>query len=395
MKITHINPTDEKGGASIASYRVHKSLSENPMIDSILFVYKKYSNNKSVIQFTNPFFRTIEAVLSKINYVTGIQYLFSINWIGLLFHKRLWQTDLFIIGNIHGGYLPIWFPWFLSRIAPVAWQLHDMWPFTAKCTYSYECRRFEKACGKCPHIKDYPKLLFDSTSFLFKLKKLFYNSSKLYIVSPSEWMFENSKKSPVFQKAHFMLIPHGIDIELFRPQEKRQKLSLITASADLGEKRKGAHLFPEILNLLNKRLKEKNISVDFYWMGKNNLNFESFSNINNIFLGFLKREEMAQYYASSHVFILPTMAEAFGLVVAEAMACGTPAVVFDIGGCRDLVKHKQTGYLARAFDINDFVNGIIYVLDNRMQTRDMIVNNFTLDHQKQRYLELIKEIHKL
>jgi glycosyltransferase involved in cell wall biosynthesis len=67
-------------------------------------------------------------------------------------------------------------------------------------------------------------------------------------------------------------------------------------------------------------------------------------------------------YSAADALVVPSRQEAFGQTASEAQACGTPVVAFDIGGLPDIVDHKVTGYLAKAFDVRDLANGIQYVL---------------------------------
>ncbi|HVY25580.1 MAG TPA: glycosyltransferase family 4 protein [Polyangiaceae bacterium] len=59
-------------------------------------------------------------------------------------------------------------------------------------------------------------------------------------------------------------------------------------------------------------------------------------------------EELVALFGQSHLFVLPTKADAFGIVAAEAMASGLPVVMSDIGGARDIVEDGVTGYLVPA-----------------------------------------------
>lgn len=60
--------------------------------------------------------------------------------------------------------------------------------------------------------------------------------------------------------------------------------------------------------------------------------------------GFRNQSEMPAFYALADVLVLPSASETWGLVVNEALACGTPAVVSDSVGCGiDLVKESLSG----------------------------------------------------
>jgi glycogen synthase len=56
-----------------------------------------------------------------------------------------------------------------------------------------------------------------------------------------------------------------------------------------------------------------------------------------VFAGFLEDEELRLHYGAADVAVAPSIYEPFGLVAIEAMACGTPVVVGDTGGLREIV----------------------------------------------------------
>jgi len=71
------------------------------------------------------------------------------------------------------------------------------------------------------------------------------------------------------------------------------------------------------------------------------------------FAGFVNQSELPAVYAAADLLVLPSDAgETWGLVVNEAMACGRPAIVSDLVGCReDLVVEGETGWSYRCGDI--------------------------------------------
>jgi glycosyltransferase involved in cell wall biosynthesis len=63
------------------------------------------------------------------------------------------------------------------------------------------------------------------------------------------------------------------------------------------------------------------------------------------FTGFKTGEDLARYYANAEVFVFPSEWETFGIVMIEAMACGTPVAAFPVQGPEDVVDEGITGCL--------------------------------------------------
>jgi glycosyltransferase involved in cell wall biosynthesis len=60
------------------------------------------------------------------------------------------------------------------------------------------------------------------------------------------------------------------------------------------------------------------------------------------FIPFVKDEELRRLYSSAKAFIFPQI-EDFGLVAAEAQACGLPVIAYNRGGAREIIEDKKTG----------------------------------------------------
>ena len=69
-----------------------------------------------------------------------------------------------------------------------------------------------------------------------------------------------------------------------------------------------------------------------------------------LFLGSREQDKLPYYYSAAEMVIMPSDYESFGMVALEAMACGTPVIVSDVGGLSFLVRHGLTGYRVPARD---------------------------------------------
>jgi glycosyltransferase involved in cell wall biosynthesis len=90
------------------------------------------------------------------------------------------------------------------------------------------------------------------------------------------------------------------------------------------------------------------------------------------FLGRVSDEALAGFYQSCDVFVLPTTSgEGFGLVAAEALACGVPVVATDEGGAKEVVRDGVDGVHVKARDTASIAAGITLMLSDNERRLEM------------------------
>lgn len=62
-----------------------------------------------------------------------------------------------------------------------------------------------------------------------------------------------------------------------------------------------------------------------------------------IFVGAKHGEELVSYFNAADVFVFPSPTDTFGLVMLEALACGTPVAAFPVIGPRDVITDSRIG----------------------------------------------------
>lgn len=77
------------------------------------------------------------------------------------------------------------------------------------------------------------------------------------------------------------------------------------------------------------------------------------------FTGRVPRTELPAFYASSNLLVFPSVTDTFGMVVLEAQACGTPALVSTAGGPQEIIINGKTGFAANADSVQDWSSTLL------------------------------------
>lgn len=397
LKLLFINETYNSGGAGIASKRIADGLSHKGIIIKWITAYEINKNIKV------PFFISIDKEIYRITYRNGLR---NIHIISNKYIKQ-WdiykESELVHFHNIHAkqDFFNYLFIRSFSNEKPAIITLHDMWWFTGHCSFSYDCERWKKGCGKCPYPDTYPAIEKDATRIEHWLKKFVFTRSNIHFVAISKWMEDNLKKSFLKNKPiHF--IPNGIDTSVYKPFQKslqQEKIRLLFVAANTSDKRKGIDLLIKSLTDLPDYIKSK---CELWVMGNGDEILQNFVGIPVVNLGYITDDHnKAEIYSASDIFLFPTRADNLPLVLQESMACGTPMISYDVGGVSDLVRHGQTGLLAEQENINQFTQHIITMVQNPelLQTfsancRKIAIDEYDIEIAVQKYITLYESLVK-
>jgi len=98
---------------------------------------------------------------------------------------------------------------------------------------------------------------------------------------------------------------------------------------------------------------------------------EGYSNI--YLLGEINRNDLAELYSECDLFVFPSKTDTFGMVVLEALACGLPCMVTDVGGPQELVIDNETGYICSTDNMNGWFKGIETVVNLKRNLLDEFI----------------------
>ena len=318
-----------------------------------------------------------------------------------LIHKiKNINPDIIHLHNIHGYYVnyPILFDYLFSSGKPVIWTLHDCWAFTGHCSHysCVKCYRWQENCQNCCQKEYYPKSLFhDRSSLNYLEKKKFFTSIKNMVIVPvSDWLKEEVKKS-FLNKYKTKRIYNGIDLNLFKPggisSNKLKLLNkfIILGVASIWDEKKGMNDFVKL---------SQKIPNDFQIL-LIGLTEKQKLKLPKEIIGILRTNsltELAEYYSYADVYINFSVEESFGLTTCEAMACGTPVIVYDTTACSEMVS-ADTGFIVEQGNME----GVVYAIKQiksvgkvayTQACRERAVKHFNKEDRCAEYLQLYKEI---
>jgi glycosyltransferase involved in cell wall biosynthesis len=92
----------------------------------------------------------------------------------------------------------------------------------------------------------------------------------------------------------------------------------------------------------------------------------------------ISEQEKIHLLSQSHLLLLPSKKEGYGIVILEAAACGTPTIGYNVPGVQDAIIHNKTGLLAMPNDYNGLATHCIPLLTNLAIYKNM--QQFAYEH---------------
>ena len=307
------------------------------------------------------------------------------------------QPDVVHLHNLHGYYInvPMLLRYLKQKNIPTVITMHDFWLMTGHCAYiNQSCDRWKTGCGNCPRLNQYPAAKFDNTKVNWKWKaSLFVDMPNVTLVPVSYWLGRYVDES-LLKNVKQNVIYNGIDTNVFKPfyggaSVKGVDWSKFTIMA-IATRWTEANGYQDVMKL-------SSIIPDSCQIIMVGLDEQQMSNLPKNIIGFRKTESFTQLqelYTKSDVIFNPNREVTFGLVTAEAMACGTPAIVIRDTAGEEIVD-EQTGFVVDTIEgVIDLIPRIRALEKKKMSDacRFRVNELFNADKQYQKYIDLYNAV---
>ena len=381
MRVLIVNTSERAGGAAVAAGRLTEALNNNG-VKARMLVRDKLGSTLTVSALPKSW-------LLRWNFL----------WERLVvwFHLHLKRRHLFEIDIANSGTditrLPefqeadiIHLHWvnqgmlslgdvrrILDSGKPVVWTMHDIWPATAICHLTLECRRFETQC-QCCRLLPGGGSAHDLSARVWHQKQQMLAGRRISFVACSQWLADEARKSALLTGQSITSIPNPIDTRLYRPadrREARRALSLpeegrliLFVSQRATNPYKGMQYLIDACNLLVQQHPDMADNTMVAILGGHAEEIAGQLPFPTHALGYVNDEHrIVTVYHAADVFVLPSLSENLPNTIMEAMACGVPCVGFRVGGIPEEIDHQVTGYVADYRNAADLARGLRYVLD--------------------------------
>ena len=246
--------------------------------------------------------------------------------------------------------------------------------------------------------------------FMWQLAKIEEKAAKNadLLVTVSHYSSEKMVQFYGVDKAKIRVVPNGVDTKRFTPSKEcetikhqikmNNKLCVLFVGRLIP--RKG---LPFLIEAAKQVVKE-NTQTIFLIVGdgpiKNSLR-ATLDKLNLsssfIFLGDVHESVLPALYNCADLFVLPSIQEGQGIALLEAQATAKPVVAFDVGGVREAVLDKETGFLMKP-DSHLLAEAVIKLLASSSlrekmgrKGREFVSSRFSWDACAQRMLKVYRE----
>jgi glycosyltransferase involved in cell wall biosynthesis len=192
-------------------------------------------------------------------------------------------------------------------------------------------------------------------------------------------------------------ISNGIDTTYFIPGEEEKNPTIFFVGSFMDGRKRVEDLI-KAFKIISKEILDARLII----AGKGGdkeivVRKAAKSNSKIKYLGLIDMETKKRFYQKAWVFVNPSMAEGFSLSCLEANACGTPCVVYNLGGLETL-QNGVNGLVVRQGNVDELANAIMELLSNHELREEMsrnarkIAERFSWDRATEEYLRVMEEM---
>ncbi|WP_338617055.1 glycosyltransferase family 4 protein [Achromobacter sp. E1] len=316
-------------------------------VSSKHFVWEQDRQEEGVVSLHGKLLRKVNRLTRGVEKVLSLQSQLYSNGMHMRRMEAFREADLVHYHIIHSGFLSMQSLPAMTGDKPSLWTLHDPWAMTGHCIHPFSCQRWKTGCGQCPDLKTDFAIQRDTTALNFRLKRMAYRRSNFEILVASSWMENMVRQSPLMDDVPVHKVPFGLDLDFFKPGDQAaakvrlgiEPHRLVLCFRSVVNDFKGLQYVIEALDRLQTQVPICLLTLN------DKGRIEKFKDrFQVVELGWTNDDSVMQdVYSATDLFLMPSLADSFGLMAVEAMACGKPTICFEGTALPEVVFTPEAG----------------------------------------------------
>lgn len=392
-KVLYVNYTDLPGRI-FNGFDLHESLKERE-ISAKMLVLQKQSDKNSVIPISRN--KDMENQIRAYEREYGISHILTPYGTEILETSEFKAADIVHYHIIHNEVVSLLDYPALMNGKKCVWTIHDPWILMGGCLHPMDCEKWKTGCVDCEHAD---RLLYvdktDSTEFMWNIKKQVLKEINPHIIVSSKFMEDYLRNSPFtrhFDKIH--KIPFGVDITKYTVSAKESAKCSFKIPKDkivIGFRAeafflKGCKYIYEALERLENKERYFIITV-----GGANLSGKIKADFDTIELGWVNDDlQMLNFFHAVDIFLMPSLAESFGLMSIEAMAAGCAVICFKDTVLEEITMAPDIGIAVKYCSSQEILEQINGLANNREKMQLLGKMGHELVKEKYQYKDYVRK----
>ena len=261
------------------------------------------------------------------------------------------EADLIHYHIIHNNMFSLYdYPMLMNGHKSI-WTVHDPWIVTGDCIHPLTCDKWKDGCDNCLNTSGYGYgAKPENTHFMWKRKKEILGNINPHIIVSCDFMKYYIQNSPLTKHfSHIHTIPFGVKLDNDEKKKGAERNFFSIAKSDIvigfraeaGELKGGQYIYKALMNLDTQK------SITVITVGNEELPDCIETKYNVIQLGWVNDSDlMKKFWNVVDIFIMPSLAESFGLMAIEAMAQKCAIVCFEHTTVAEITESPKCGLAA-------------------------------------------------
>lgn len=400
MNIVEVNYTDI-AGRIFGGYDLHIALRKRG-IDASQIVMEKKSDRDSVKCLSRDLILHYQIrEFERDNSISNLLYPYGEE---ILYCREFLSADIVHYHILHNGMVSLFDYPRLMNAKKSVWTIHDPWIVTGNCIHPLDCDKWKSGCGGCDRKKELFELSNDNTDFMWKQKKRIMAQINPHIVVSCGFMKKYLEESPItghFSNIH--IIPFGVKTEKYAHTNQEKSKGRFRKGSDkfvIGFRAeeaeiKGSKYIYEALRKVNM-----GSNIQLICVGGGSVPDDIKGIYQTTELGWVDDEsEMTDFFQSCDIFLMPSLAESFGMMAVEAMASKCAVICFRGTVLEEITNAPDCGIVVEYLSSDALASEIVRLTEHSEEIVrrgekgfEYVEAHYRFESYVDRHIELYEEI---